>query len=93
MIRGRESIRKRIGTMLSAFNPLRLTIEQVHVDSPVVVTYWKIATKHTGEFLGIPPTGKVVTVRGSSMLCFEDSLIREARDHWDVQSLLAELRH
>ena len=64
-------------------------VEVLHGDT--AIAYWVVEKKHVGEFLGIPPTNKWVTLRGSSLAVFRDGVIVESRDHWDVQDLVQQL--
>ena len=52
---------------------------------------WVLTGTHSGEFMGIPPTGKKATVPGTSVLRFDGSLIAEAWSRWDRLSLLEQL--
>ena len=88
---GRDAIRERVQAVLDAFNPLRLTIENVLVDGDSTVVYWKVKKKHIAEFLSIPATNRWVTLRGSSHARFENNQIIEARDHWDIHDLIQQL--
>jgi steroid delta-isomerase-like uncharacterized protein len=47
----------------------------------MVVLRWSLAGTHHGQFLGIPPTGKTVTLRGIDMYRVQDGKIAE---HWNV---------
>ncbi|MFH5804361.1 ester cyclase [Alienimonas sp. DA493] len=89
---GRDVIRRRVAAVLEGFDPLRLTVERVLRDGNEVLAHWSVIKTHSGRFLDIEPTGRVVTVRGSSWCRFnEDGLIAEARDHWDVADLIRQL--
>lgn len=88
---GREVIHSRVSGLLAAFNPLQITVDKVLADGDYTVSYWTVVKTHVGEFLGIPPTGRTVTIRGSSMVRFQDRQIVEALDHWDVQDLILQL--
>ncbi|PQO40838.1 ester cyclase [Blastopirellula marina] len=88
---GRDVIRQRVGAILAGFNPLHIEIENIFTGPDHVVAYWSVTKTHVGEFLGIPPTGKTITLRGSSYAKFANDQIIEGRDHWDVQDLVQKL--
>ncbi len=48
----------------SAFPDVHFTIEDQIADDDRVVTRWTAHATHTGEFQGIPPTGKRVVMTG-----------------------------
>lgn len=54
----------RVQAILGAFSPLQFRLEQLVAEDDQVVARWSQTGTHTGAFLGIPPTGKAVTLRG-----------------------------
>lgn len=89
---GRKIIEERVGTMLAAFDPLELTVEQCFADGDTAVIYWQVRKKHVGDFAGITATHRWVNIKGSSMARFRDGRIVEARDHLDVDDLIRQLQ-
>ncbi len=87
-LEGRDVIIQRVGMVLQAFSPLKLSVDNLSVDRDVVIAHWSVVKTHIGEFLGIPATGRTVQVSGCSMAKFKDDWIVEVRDHWDVQNLI-----
>jgi steroid delta-isomerase-like uncharacterized protein len=60
-------------------------------EGDTVVTYKTFTGTHWGEFMGIPATGKRVTVRVMDFIRIRDGKVAE---HWnivDVAGLLAQL--
>ncbi|WP_436716731.1 protein kinase [Roseiconus lacunae] len=90
--RGREVIHHRIATLLAAFDPMHLTIEEIYVSGTTVVAFWHVRKRHVGEFLGIAPTHRWVDLRGSSKATFHGEQMVSSRDHWDVQDLIRKLQ-
>lgn len=88
---GRAEVRQRVERVLSGFDPLRLTVERMFPQDMVVIVYLKIDKKHSGDFLGISPTGRRASNRGNSMAQFRKGKIVEFREHWDIQELLHQL--
>ena len=52
---------------------------------------WMWEARHEGDFLGQPARGKNTSVRGVSVLEFDEGKVREQRDYWDARTLLAQL--
>ena len=76
---------------LGAFSDFRHEIEQQLAEGDFVVTRVTGYGKHTGEFLGVPPTGRDVQMEGIAIHRIEDGQIVE---HWaqvDAASLLMQL--
>ena len=56
-----------------------------------VVTRWTWHAVHRGEFQGIPPTGKPVTMTGISILRFADDKVVENTVELDQLGLMQQL--
>jgi predicted ester cyclase len=69
------------GAFLAAFPDLHLQIEDLVAENDRVVTYWSASGTHTGELMGIPPTGKSATFTGIAIDRFENG---QSVEHWEV---------
>jgi steroid delta-isomerase-like uncharacterized protein len=80
-------------TMLRAgFPDLRFDPEFILVDSDKAAAYFRFTGTQSGEFMGIPPTGKSVDVHGVDIIRFGDDGI--AREHWgffDAMAMMQQL--
>jgi steroid delta-isomerase-like uncharacterized protein len=61
--RGPENIKKHIAEWLAAFPDLTFTIEQMIAEGDRVSTLLVMDGTHAGEWLGIPPNGKRISIR------------------------------
>jgi predicted ester cyclase len=61
--RGPESIKNHVAEWLAAFPNLQFTIEQMVAEGDRVSTLLVMEGTHTGQWLGIPPNGKRITIR------------------------------
>ncbi len=61
---GPEGVKHFYAMLRQAFPDLHFTIEDQIADGDRVVTRWTARGTHTGEFQGIPPTGKQVRLTG-----------------------------
>lgn len=82
---GFEGLRQLVSMYRSAFPDLRLTIEDEITEGDRVVTRFTGRGTHKGPLMGIPPTGKRVTITAIDILRFENGRIVE---HWGNQDLL-----
>jgi steroid delta-isomerase-like uncharacterized protein len=64
------------------FPDLRMEPEQILVDGDRAATYFRATGTQTGEFMGMPPTGKSIDVHGVDIVRFGDD--GKAREHWGV---------
>src|SRR5262245_9377324 len=71
-VHGRDGFKQVLGVFRTAFPGFETTIEDMVADgNRVAVRHTHLATQ-TGEFAGIPPTGKSVTVPGIEILRIYD---------------------
>jgi len=86
--RGRDGIRRTAAGYLRAFPDLLVTLDDVVSDGQRVALAWHWCGTHQGAFLKIPPSGRQVTVRGTSFLTIENGQIRRGTRIWDLAGLL-----
>ena len=88
---GREGARQAFVLALAAFSDFHHTIEDQIAEGDKVVTRISAYGTHTGELLGIPPTGKRVTMTGITIHRIANGRLVE---HWaqiDTLGLLEQL--
>jgi predicted ester cyclase len=66
---------------LSAFPDLHVHIEDSFAEGDRLVTRWSAHGTHDGELMGIPPTGKQISVGGTAIDRFENG---KSVEHWEV---------
>ena len=76
---GRDGVKAFLGMFLSAFPDLTFTIEDQIAEGDRVVTRWTATGTHNGELMGIPATGKQVTVTGLDINRFSGG---KSVEHW-----------
>ena len=62
---GLEGLIHHATVFTNAFSDQRWTVEAQVADGDLVVTRWTLRRKHTGDFMGIAPTGKEVVLTGT----------------------------
>lgn len=72
-----------------AFSDSRFTINDQIAEGDKVVSRWTSHNKHTGEFMGIPPTGVQATVSGVSIHRLDEGKIKE---EWTLADMLGLFR-
>ena len=78
---GLKGTKMYIAAFLSASPDLRVDIEDLLVEDNKTVLRWSARGTHTGELMGIPPTGKAITVTGIAIDRFEND---QSVEHWEV---------
>ena len=85
---GPQSVSQNVERYLRAFPDLRIAEEDIVVQDNRAVLVWKAYGTHKGKIMNIPPTGRNVTVRGTSVLTVGDGKVARGLYIWDVAGLL-----
>jgi steroid delta-isomerase-like uncharacterized protein len=90
--RGPEDVKKFVMEYRSAFSDIEDIVEDMIGEGDRVVTRWTLRVTHTGEFRGIPATGKRITITGIGIFRFsEDGKVVESWDSLDQLGMLRQL--
>lgn len=89
--RGPEDVKKFVGEYRSAFSDIEDVIEDMIGEGDRVVTRWRLEATHTGEFRGIPATGRRIRVTGIGIFRFEDGKVVESWDSMDQLGMMQQL--
>ena len=63
-VQGLEAYKQFLSMYITAFPDLQFTIEDIIAEGDTVVVRYTTRGTHQGNFMGIPPTGKRVSVTG-----------------------------
>ncbi|RMB82487.1 flavin reductase [Streptomyces shenzhenensis] len=88
---GREQFKDSIRAVREAFPDLRTEIEEIVEQGERLAIRWHSTGRHTGAFLGVPPTGRPVEVSGATFARFEGSAVAEEWVTFDSRQLLEAL--
>jgi predicted ester cyclase len=75
----------------AAFSDISITVEDQIAEGDKVVSRWTIRGTHKGEYMGIAPTGKQVTITGISIYRIEKGKIVEDWANSDMLGMLQQL--
>ena len=89
--RGPEGMAGHIEHYLEAFPDLTVSIDDVVASGERVALLWTLRGSHRGRLMGIPPTGKAVTVQGVALLRLQCGAVQHLFFMWDVARLLREI--
>jgi steroid delta-isomerase-like uncharacterized protein len=67
----------------AAFTDVSTSIDDLIGENDKVVLRWTTAGTHTGPYGKVPPTGRVVTMRGIDVYRLDDGRVVEAWSLWD----------
>lgn len=86
---GLEGLRQGLGRFFDAFPDCRNTLELVLTDGDMVIKYGALTGTHSGNFFGLPATGKRVTINHLEIHRFKDGKIVEA---WHLEDIFSAMR-
>jgi len=79
------------GAMLGAFRDGKSTVEDLIAEGDKVVSRITFRGTHTGDLMGIPPTGKSVTVSETIIDRFADGKVVESWRLFDQMAMMQQL--
>jgi steroid delta-isomerase-like uncharacterized protein len=88
---GREGLKDVIGGMRAAFPDLRWVLDEVVAEGDKVVSRFTWTGTHRATFLGIPPTGRKVTVKGVVIDRLAEGKMADSRILMDSLGLMQQL--
>ncbi len=86
-----EAAKEYVRSVSASLGSIRLTFPDILADGDQVALHWRVEAIHTGEFLGLPPTGKPLTYSGIALLRLVDGKIVEDIAYWDNLAILEQL--
>jgi steroid delta-isomerase-like uncharacterized protein len=88
---GIEAFKAYYQNFLTGFSDIEFTINECFGKSNKLVKQWTFAGKHTGNFFGIPATGKSVNVSGMTLTEMKDGKIAQEQDFMDNMVFMQQL--
>lgn len=88
---GREGEKQWFAMLRAAFPDGHSTIDDMIAEGDLVVVRGTMTGTHTGEFLGIPATGKPVKVSGIDITRFVNGQSVEHWGQWDIMGMMQQL--
>jgi steroid delta-isomerase-like uncharacterized protein len=83
---------KQIEASHNAFSDFSMEILHAVEDDEMIAIHWQSTGTHTGEFMGVPPTGRTVVVSGAAFIKHADGKILEETTVWDPRDLLSAMK-
>ena len=91
VVKGPQGAKSTLATYLRAFPDLKISIEREIADGDYVVQHLRASGTNTGEFNGMPATGKHTSVTGVMTSKIKDGKVIEAWSLFDNLGLLQQL--
>jgi steroid delta-isomerase-like uncharacterized protein len=89
-VRGVDGAKAMIDEYRTAFG-VRVTVEHQVAEGDYVATRYTMRGRHDREFMGVPPTGREVTVSGMCLSRCRDGKVVEEWEVWDALGLARQI--
>lgn len=89
--RGLTAYKQVIGMFRAAFPDFYMTLDDVIAEGDKVVGRWTFRGTHQGELMGIPATGKQVTLTGIAISRIADDKVVEGWVNFDAMGMMQQL--
>ena len=90
-VHGPEGFKQVYAIYRSAFPDTHLTIEDQIAEGDMVVSRWTATGTHQGSMMGIPPSGKRVTITGITITRFANGKAAESWYSYDTLGMLQQI--
>jgi predicted ester cyclase len=93
VIHGPEKFKEVHRNFLNAFPDLHVSLEELVAEGDWVAVRWIATMTHLGDGLGFAPTGKALSMNGSSFSRFQNGQIVEGWNQMDFTRLRQQLQN
>ena len=90
-VEGPETLKQMVAGTLAALSDPIMIIEDMVAEGDRLATRWTLTAIHSGEFLGVPPTNKQITMNGMIIDRFVGGKVVEAWDSFDMYGVMQQL--
>ena len=90
-LQGREEFKQLLSVYITAFPDARFTVEDLIAEGDRVASRYTFRGTHQGDLMGIPPTGKQVTVTGIIVNRIVNGKSEEGWLNFDALGMLQQL--
>jgi steroid delta-isomerase-like uncharacterized protein len=90
-MRGLKDIRQFFNSFFSAFPDTHVTLDDIVVEGDKVAQRWTLTGTHKGEFMGIPPTNKKITIRAVEIDRIAGGKFVECWERFDTLDFMQQL--
>ena len=91
VLEGRAEIERNYRIWFSAFRDVVMEQDDLLIDGDRVVLVARLRGTHSGDFLGLPPTGRLMEFQVAQVMIVADGLVVEERRIYDFTGLLVQI--
>ena len=88
---GEGAVRELLQGLMDGFPDFHVEVVKMHHADDAVFGEARVTGTHSGEFNGIPPTGKPIDVRVGTLFEFDEDRLLCEKVYWDVATVLQQI--
>ncbi|RED44957.1 ester cyclase [Seonamhaeicola aphaedonensis] len=88
---GIEDFKAYYSNFITGFSDIEFTINEIFGQNDKIVKHWNFKGTHSGNFFGIPATGKTVDLSGATIAVMKDGKIAQEQDFMDNMLFMQQL--
>ena len=88
---GIEAVKDYYNNFLDGFSDIEFSMKKVFGQGDNLVKHWNFKGKHTGNFFGIPATGRLVDLDGTTIIKMKNGKIAQEQDFFDNMVFMQQL--
>ena len=86
-----DQLIEQLAYLAAAFSDVEYEIVHIIGEDDIVAAFVDVKLTHTGDFAGIPATGRRVSTSGATFFRIQDGVIVEDWDAWSLLSIVRQL--
>jgi steroid delta-isomerase-like uncharacterized protein len=90
-IKGIAKSKAYYANFVTGFSNRKFIVKDIFAQGDKLTKYWEFKGTHTGDFMGIPATGKTIDVEGCTIAKIVNGKIVEERDFMDNMDFMKQL--
>ena len=87
-LNGPEAVQAYCANFFAAFPDAHIQVEEIVAEEDRCAVAWQAQGTHLGKLMNIPPSSKVVNIRGMSILTIEEGKFTRSNTIWDMAAFL-----
>ena len=87
----REGLKSFVRALHAALSDVEARVERVLVDGDQVAWRWRLTGRHTGELMGVPPSGNPVETTGNDVAVLRENKLEKRWCEQDQLSLMVQI--
>lgn len=88
---GIKAFKEYYSNFTTGFSNADFKIVDIFGQGDKLVKHWRFKGTHSGDFFGIPPTGKTIDIEGTTIAIMKEGKIAQEQDFMDNLSFMAQL--